>query len=158
MSSSFNASSLQLSNSLMSISMHRHTHANHEMWTYIQNLSCLNIHILLLSSTSVHWNNTYTHTHTVITRRTGKWNNFLKFPIHSKVYFLFFFPLSCPALWQHNCNLNTLYAKQICFAKGSFINIKLPLMPINCPFNYFCLQYITCNRAEPDRGTRKEEK
>ena len=31
---------------------------------------------------------------------------------------LFFFPLSCPALWQQNRNLNTFYAKQICFAKA----------------------------------------
>ena len=54
------------------------------------------------------------------------------------IYFFYYFPLSCPALWQQNCNQNTFYAKQICFAKGSFINVKLPLMSINCPFIYFC--------------------
>jgi len=37
------------------------------------------------------------------------------------------------------------------------MNVKLRLMPINCPFIYFCLQYLTCNRAEPDGGTGKEE-
>ena len=26
--------------------------------------------------------------------------------------------LSCPALWQRSCNLNTVYAKHVCFAKG----------------------------------------
>ena len=70
---------------------------------------------------------------------------------------IIFFPLSCTALWQQNCNLNTFYAKQICFAKGSFKNIKLPLMPINCPFICFCLQHV----IEPNRtggwGKRKSK-
>ena len=72
-------------------------------------------------------------------------------------YSLFFFFLSPCPVQGYGSNLITFYAKQICFAEGSFINVKLLLMPINCPFIYFCLQYITCNRAEPDRGTRKEE-
>ena len=36
-------------------------------------------------------------------------------------HIFFFFPLFCPALWQQNCNLNTVYAKHICFAKGSYM-------------------------------------
>ena len=33
---------------------------------------------------------------------------------------------------------NKVEKRQICFAKGSFMNVKLPLMPINCLFIYFC--------------------
>jgi len=78
---------------------------------------------------------------------------YLKNPIN----FIFFFPLSCPVLWQQNCNLNTVYAKQICFAKGSLMNVKLPLMPNKLLIYLILLQYLTCNSAEPDQGTGKEE-
>ena len=58
---------------------------------------------------------------------------------HQEKYFFFLFsPLSCPASWRQNCNLNTVYAKRICFAKGSCMNVKLPLTPINCLFIHFC--------------------
>ena len=74
--------------------------------------------------------------------------------------FFFFFPLSFPALWQQNCNLNTFYAKKICFAKGSFMNVKLPLMPINCPFIYFCynISHVIMPNRTGGKGKRKSRR
>ena len=71
--------------------------------------------------------------------------------------FVFFFPSPVQHHGGRIVIWTPFYAKHICFVKRSFINVKLPLMPISCPFIYFCLQYITCNCAKPDQGTRKEE-
>ena len=76
--------------------------------------------------------------------------------IYVFIYLFYFSPLSCPALWQQNCNLNTFYAKQVCFAMGC-LEGKAPLDAHQLPIYLFLLQYLTCDSAKPDRGTGKEE-
>ena len=71
--------------------------------------------------------------------------------------FFFVFPLSCPALWQQNCNLNYLLCQTDLLCQGKLYKCKAPLDAHQLPIYLFLLQYFTCNSAEPDRGTRKEE-
>ena len=64
-------------------------------------------------------------------------------------------PLSCPDLWQQNWILNTFYADLLC--QGKLYECKAPLDAHQLLIYLFLLQYLTCNSAEPDRGTGKEE-
>jgi len=73
----------------------------------------------------------------------------------SKIKVFFFYPLSCPALWQQNYNLNTVLCR---FFLLCFMNVKPPYVSQILFIYSFLLKYFTCNRAEPDRERGRVKK
>jgi len=69
-----------------------------------------------------------------------------------------FSPLSCPALWQKNCNVNTVYTTHIRFAKRSFMNVKLPFDAQELLIYLFLSQYLVPNWTGGQEKRKSKEK
>ena len=90
---------------------------------------------------------------------TPLYSNNRNWTFHASIlfYFIFLFPLSCPALWQQNCNLNTILCQTHLLCQGKVYEWKAPLVSQVLIIYLFLLQYFTCNSAEPAGGQGKRQ-